>query len=189
MWVAEQVASTFTKWKPSSELSTLRMRITEKGTLEYLERAFNQKALMEYYRLQNVSSTRVGKVKKEAKEQLKRFPKDGPVSVRPMLTRWQGYVMASGDEEEETTQQGPFEPELIVLVREEEEQKILGLETTLQLTPALRNAAMKAAGKNVPEWLSGHQPDGKPSLRPHAAFFHCHLWMHRTRTDIFSAWR
>ena len=45
------------------------------------------------------------------------------------------------------------------------------MEATLQLTSALRDAAMKATGQHVPEWLSGHQPDGRPSLKPHAAFF------------------
>jgi CRISPR-associated protein Csb2 len=30
---------------------------------------------------------------------------------------------------------------------------------------------MKATGLKVPEWLSGHQPDGRPSLKPHVAFF------------------
>jgi CRISPR-associated protein Csb2 len=171
MWVAEQVASTATEWKPSSELSTLQMRITEKGTLNYLERAFNQKEWMEYCQLQDVSLTGTGKAKREANEQLKQFPKDGPISVRPVLTRWQGYVMASDHKEEEAAHQGPFEPDLIVFARGDEEQRVLGLETTLQLTSALRNAAMKAAGQDVPEWLSGHQPNGKPSLNPHAAFF------------------
>jgi len=47
----------------------------------------------------------------------------------------------------------------------------MGLEATLQLTSALRDAAMKAAGAAAPEWVSGHQPDGKPTTRPHMAFF------------------
>jgi CRISPR-associated protein Csb2 len=47
----------------------------------------------------------------------------------------------------------------------------MGIESTLQMTSALRDAAMKSTGANVPEWLSGHQPDGTPSLNPHAAFF------------------
>jgi len=52
-----------------------------------------------------------------------------------------------------------------------DESPVLGLEATLQLTSALRDAAMKAIGENVPEWLSGHRPDGRPTSRPHAAFF------------------
>ena len=47
----------------------------------------------------------------------------------------------------------------------------LGLESTLQLTGALRNAAMTAAGADVPEWLSGHAQDGTPTKKPHVAFF------------------
>ncbi len=29
---------------------------------------------------------------------------------------------------------------------------------------------MTAVGDNVPEWLSGHRADGRPTLKPHAAF-------------------
>jgi len=47
----------------------------------------------------------------------------------------------------------------------------LGLESTLQLTGALRNSAMRAAGNAVPEWLSGHDAASAPSLLPHVAFF------------------
>jgi CRISPR-associated protein Csb2 len=47
------------------------------------------------------------------------------------------------------------------------------IETALRLTDALRAAAMRRAQEalgEVPELLSGHGPDGKPSARPHAAY-------------------
>ena len=90
--------------------------------------------------------------------------------ARPMLTRWQGYLKTSIRSEEAIVQRGPFDPKLIIFTRKTE-QKVLGMEATLQVTSALRDAAMKAVGQNVPEWLSGHQPDGRPSLNTHAAFF------------------
>src|SRR5207249_838766 len=47
----------------------------------------------------------------------------------------------------------------------------LGLETTLQLTEALRGAVMAACPQPIPEWISGHKADGSRSEQPHLAFF------------------
>ena len=171
MWVAEEAASAGAEWQPSEEFSDRRMRITERGTLAYLARSFNAKALEEYGRLHEMLETSTGKLKKEARTQIEeRFPEGAPMPTRPMLTRWQGYMQVSVRSERDAAQSSPFEPTLLIFARIAE-QRILGMEATLQLTSALRDAAMKATGQNVPEWLSGHQPDGKPSLKPHAAFF------------------
>ena len=64
---------------------------------------------------------------------------------------------------------GPFNGDFIVLSKGD--GAALGLESTLQLTGALRNAAMKAAPDPPPEWLSGHTRNGSPSTHAHAAFF------------------
>ena len=66
-----------------------------------------------------------------------------------------------------------FDPSLIVL--RQSGGRRFGLETTLVLTRALRDCLIKLwsqtkVGASVPEWLSGHAPDGKPSQRDHAAF-------------------
>jgi CRISPR-associated protein Csb2 len=88
---------------------------------------------------------------------------------RPRLARWQGYVTVR-EEQQTTPLEGPFDPQLIVLSKEAEGRN-LGLESTLQLTSALRHAAMKAVPEGeCPEWLSGHQPNGRPTLEPHVAF-------------------
>jgi len=87
----------------------------------------------------------------------------------PKLSRWQGYTTAESVEGQKVIA-GPFDSRLIVLAKLE--GPVLGLESTLQLTGALRNAAMKALPDGeVPEWLSGHQADGTPTLKPHVAFF------------------
>jgi len=173
MWVAEEVASVGVEWQPTNEFSGLRMRIAEPGTLAYLERAFNEKALKEYGQLGGALELAIGRQKREVKRQIAQHFREGPpVPARPVLTCWQGYAKKSKQSEENAIQYGPFDSDLIVLTRnDDDEQRIFGLEATLQLTSALRDAAMKAVGQNVPEWLSGHQPDGKPSLKPHAAFF------------------
>lgn len=85
----------------------------------------------------------------------------------PRLDAWYGYRQASQPAAEVVP--GPFDPNLIIL--QKLEGRSLGLESTLRLTSALRNAAMAALPNGeCPEWLSGHAPDGTPSLKPHAAF-------------------
>jgi CRISPR-associated protein Csb2 len=171
MWVADEAAfSDGDCWQPSDTDSDMRMRIAGPGTLAYLERVFNEKEMEEFRRLSESWETATGKLKKEIKNQLQKFPKDGPKPERPVLTRWQGYIKPSKPDEKAAIQCSPFDSDLIVLTRKDE-QRVFGLEATLQLTSALRDAAMKAVGDNVPEWLSGHQPDGRPSLKAHAAFF------------------
>ncbi len=88
---------------------------------------------------------------------------------RPRLPRWQGYSEPRGASASPPLE-GVFDPNLIVLAKSE--GRVLGLESTLQLTRALRSAAMKSALNRQPtEWLSGHEPGGGPSQKPHAAFF------------------
>ncbi|HUX65897.1 MAG TPA: type I-U CRISPR-associated protein Csb2 [Terriglobales bacterium] len=89
---------------------------------------------------------------------------------RPKIARWQPYLAPeAGASGSDASALGPFEPDLVVFTKMEGQP--LGLETTLQLTSALRNAAMNASQGPVPEWLSGHGEDRGPSRGPHAAFF------------------
>ncbi len=90
-------------------------------------------------------------------------------SERPRLTRWQGYRQATQVETSEIDT-GVFDPSLIIF--EKFEGRTLGLESTLQLTGALRNAAMRALPEGgSPEWLSGHAADSTPTTKPHVSFF------------------
>jgi CRISPR-associated protein Csb2 len=171
MWLAEDVETLDANWQPGELASERRMRIAEPGTLGYLQRAFNQEAIKEYQRLREALEGAKGKQKNKLKEELAdRFPEGQPRARRPRLARWQGYTRQNGRPPEGGPQWGPFDPNIIVLARKDE-QRVLGLESTLQLTSALRDAAMRAAGEDVPEWLSGHQPSGSPTTKPHAAFF------------------
>lgn len=62
-----------------------------------------------------------------------------------------------------------FDPALLILRRVAGPR--LGLESTLQLTEALRNTVMTQCSIQPPsEWISGHTADGAPSQRPHLAF-------------------
>ena len=171
MWLSDDNEAVNAEWRPQDTEFEQQMRIAEPGTLAYLEKAFNKEAVEQYHHLSEALETaKVSERKRLKAEVSQRFPEGPPRSTRPRLARWQGYARVSGKKPEEQVQSGPFDPDLIVLTKRDE-QRVFGLETTLQLTSALRAAAMKAAGKNVPEWLSGHQPDGTPSSKPHVAFF------------------
>ena len=176
MWIADAKPPGESVWRPVDKNGEWCMRITEKGTLAYLQRAFNAQAIEEYARLTDELETAKAKRKKELKELLAKYQKGGPAPVRPVLTCWQGYTKRS-EQDANVPIEGPFDPHLIVfrckptLLVMGREQRSMGMEATLQLTSALRDAAMKAVCKNVPEWLSGHRPDGRPSPKLHAAFF------------------
>lgn len=87
----------------------------------------------------------------------------------PRLASWKGYRTKS-EEGGAPPLEGIFDSHLVVLEKDIE-GRVLGLEATMQLTSALRNAVMKSVPEGgCPEWLSGHQPNGQPSLKPHVAF-------------------
>lgn len=89
--------------------------------------------------------------------------------LRPASSLWQGYVAP-----EEATSNEPgvcsvFDSDLLILRRVNGPR--LGLESTLQLTEALRGAVMTLCeAQPPPAWVSGHTPDGRPSEEPHLAF-------------------
>jgi CRISPR-associated protein Csb2 len=91
--------------------------------------------------------------------------------LRPSGSLWQGYgnpeTVASG----KSCVHSVFDPNLLILRRIQGPR--LGLESTLQLTEALRGAVMRGCPiQPPPSWISGHTPtpDGKPSEDPHLAF-------------------
>jgi CRISPR-associated protein Csb2 len=171
MWVAEERDRPEINWQPGDVAFERQMRVPEPGTFGYLQRVFNHEAVERYQRVAERLEGAKGKERDRLKKEIaEHFPEGAPKTTRPKLTCWQGYARSSSKAIEQRVQGGPFDPNLIVLTKKEE-QPALGLETTLQLTSALRDAAMKAAGKDAPEWLTGHQENGNPSVKPHTAFF------------------
>jgi CRISPR-associated protein Csb2 len=170
MWLADRTEGPDPEWRPDDTDSERQMRIAKPGTLAYLQETFNQEAAERFQQFSEALEMAKGKEKSRLKREIaENFPQGAPEVVRPQLARWQGYKRIGGQRAEEAVQSGPFDRDLIILTKED--GRALGLETTLQLTSALRNAAMKAAGEDIPEWLSGHQANGDPTLKPHAAFF------------------
>jgi CRISPR-associated protein Csb2 len=170
MWIVPKGAEPEPNWLPGTHLRDARLRVPSPGTLRQLETAFNAEAIQEYDRLSEEMTTAKGKVKARLKQELQeRYPDGRPESRRPQLSHWQGYGRPIAGGDEELAAAGPFDENFVVLAKDE--GTMLGLESTLQLTGALRNSAMKSAGTSVPEWLSGHDAAGAPSLHPHVAFF------------------
>jgi CRISPR-associated protein Csb2 len=168
MWVVPEGQEPSPNWIPGDAVTGERMRVTESGTLQMLEAAFNGKAIAEYDSLSEVMEAAKGKQKAALKREIRaRFPAGAPGFQRPVLTAWQGYGRKR-ESESAAEVDGPFDDDFVVLTKYE--GMTLGLESTLQLTGALRDAAMKAAGE-PPEWLSGHDSDGAPTTENHAAFF------------------
>lgn len=93
---------------------------------------------------------------------------------RPVIGLWHGYRR---DGEEAAVPGTVWSDALIVLRLSplESRHRRLDLCTTLALTQRLHESvqmAAEAAGLDaIPEWLSGHKPDGGPSESPHVAFF------------------
>lgn len=170
MWLADNAEDIGAEWQPCDADFDQQMRVAEPGTCAYLEKAFNQDAIERYQQLIESIEKVKGKQRNTLKKEISElFPEGQPRATRPKLPRWRGYTRAGAQKAQDEVRGGPFDPNLIVLMRNDE-SRVLGLETTLQLTSALRDAAMKAAGEDVPEWLSGHQPDGSPTMKPHVAF-------------------
>jgi CRISPR-associated protein Csb2 len=170
MWVVAPGQEPVPNWLPDAPLEDIRMRVTAAGTLRSLEDTFNAAAIERYEDRAAALTTAKGKAKATLKRELEaEFPGGPPESRRPQLVLWQGYGRAAAARDAEQIATGPFDENVIVLTKRE--GPTLGLESTLQLTEALRNSAMIAAGEPAPEWVSGHDSTGAPSRRPHLACF------------------
>jgi CRISPR-associated protein Csb2 len=166
MWVLPEGHEPTPNWLPGGNHEEIRLRVVSPGTLRSLENAFNAAAIQEYSVLSEAVGTSKGREKTRLKRELEsRFPEGPPESRRPQLVNWQGYRRPAVEDSQQKVESGPFDSNFVLLTKTE--GPALGIEATLQLTGALRNSAMQAAGRVVPEWISGHDERGAPSLRPH----------------------
>ncbi len=170
MWVLDEGAEPSANWLPMDGMAEMRMRVAEPGTLRALEESFNGAAIERYDELADAMARAKGKEKARLRREMQsEFPAGRPVSRRPQLTRWVGYGRPGGAALGAGTVSGPFDEDFVVLGKREGAS--LGIGSTLQLTGALRNACMKAAGDAPPEWVSGHDAAGAPTRHAHLAFF------------------
>jgi len=134
-----------------------RLRIPGTGRLTDLEARFNRTAREQYAALKATVDDSRGTQKKKRKADLEeRFPTP-PTVRRPGTFDETGYVLREPETRQPVVWHSHFDSQLIVL-RNVGGQRF-GLESTLQLTAALRNAVMAHCPiQPPPEWLSGHKP-------------------------------
>lgn len=176
MWVTAEGACPALNLVPAEENDRRtvehRLRVVSAGCLQYLKDQFNGERIERFYELAEEIRAARGKAKNELQStfekefgtQWKRSL-DAPPSLRPALNLTREYVknVTARDAAPRTTW---FDNNLLVLAKLEGSS--LGLESTWQIITALRGAIEKYC-EPTPEWVSGHQPDGKPSENPHLA--------------------
>ncbi len=182
MWVADEVNKDLQHLEPDSLAAEQHLRIAGPGTMEYLHREFNGVAIEEFAML---SDTIIGSSGKEQRALKEKFEKTfgvswkrslkPPESRRPVLGLWHGYRAVT--KSREPLLHTVFDPALVVLRLEKNNSRYEALElvSVLNVVDTLRKAIRHVADHDlgldsVPEVLSGHQADGRPSEHPHAAF-------------------
>ncbi len=157
-------------WVPIEGVAKHRLKTPYKGRLDNLANSLNRDQYIEYKDLKaacaNASKTsEKRRLKKEIDDRFNGVP---PRNQRPSPGRWQSYD--SPEEQTDSSLQGSlFNPQLIIMRLT---GKRLSLPATLILTKAFRNLLLNSCPvQPPPEWLSGHQQTGKPSIEPHLAIF------------------
>ena len=164
MWLED--APPLPTWVPNEGQTPLRLRIFGPGQLEYLREQCNRDNVIAYADLQAGIVEAKGKDKTKLKNELRdRFGSATPISLRPEPRLWQGYDRPSKPVNPEAPG-SIFDPRLIILALS---GKRLSLPSTLKLTQVLHGAILAVCAEPIPEWISGHRPDGSPSESPHVA--------------------
>jgi len=152
---------------PVSGVALHRMRVFGPGRLEYLENRYNREQHRTYANLVQQLNNAAGKEKAGLKKALQsRFPGGRPVYLRPDPGLWQGYS-PTGETPGAESLGSVFDPRLVVLFFAS--RKRLPLNATLKITQAFRGALLKSCPEPIPEWVSGHDDQGRPSRKPHIA--------------------
>ena len=180
MWVEANDSLASFNWTPEentsahSPLPAQRMRVATEGCLDYLREQYNGEAVDRFYDFTVRIQTSKGKQQKQLKAEFAeafgvpwKASLSAPASRRPVLSMTRAYrKIDETDSDREPPTQSVFDDRLLIL--DNREGPVLGLEFTWQLLTALRGA-IETAASPTPEWVSGHQSDGKPSEKPHLA--------------------
>lgn len=186
MWVAHEVALSIAleTWVPDDALADLQTRRVSEGTLAFLDRQFNRKGREKYLQLcEREASLKAEKPKsdgaKQRREQLKVELEqiqeslrsvNGRDPIRPNLGLWTGYRCKKVESSSQVPQTS-FDSDILILAQTDGPR--LPLVSTLTVTQALRGAVMSHCDSNIPDWVSGHKPNGEPlrdGNRPHLAY-------------------
>ncbi|MBE7538085.1 MAG: type I-U CRISPR-associated protein Cas5/Cas6 [Opitutaceae bacterium] len=90
-------------------------------------------------------------------------------NLRPKPSMWAPYELDAKAEPPDPNYRTVFSADLVIL--RQTGGRRFGLESTVQLTRALRDTLMALCPEQpAPEWLSGHSQSGQPTERVHVAF-------------------
>ncbi len=159
----------FHQWTPASdgELESTRLRVASAGSLRSYEASYNAAAIEEFVALAFAVKQAKGKEEVELRKDLsERFPDGMPASQRPQSALPVAYQLASASAVPPAASY--FDSDLMILSLED--SPTIGLESTLQLSGAVRKRLHDAyEDRSSPEWLGGHKADGSPTEKPHVA--------------------
>jgi CRISPR-associated protein Csb2 len=136
------------------------LRITQPGALRRLEESYNRSAIDEFANLEEQVNLSKSKTRKQLQEKLaNRFPRGRPTSNWPVFSISKGYRQVVPPSED--TSHSSFDANFIVLREADDAMQTFGLESTAQVTQALRNLIMgQSKVQPVPPWVSGHESSG-----------------------------
>lgn len=145
-----------------------QLRIPSTGMLKSLEETCNLKAVTAFAELSAKIQSSKGAMKKKIKqEQADKFPDGMPTSLRPKPAHAVSYSPEESKKVEVNT--SCFDSDLMILTFIND-CPVISLESTLQLTGAVRKRLHDAYPDRIsPEWLGGHQANGKPTKNAHVA--------------------
>jgi CRISPR-associated protein Csb2 len=143
MWVTDRIPedSLHKRWEPDDKEGEIRLRVFGAGSLRNLEQTYQA------------------------------WHQRGARAPAPLLNGLQkGYWRPRIDKE--SIAGTVWDPYLIVRRLEPMESRHwrLDLVSTLQVTAAMHKAAIEKVRDLVPEFISGHRPDGSPTDQPHLAY-------------------
>lgn len=169
MWVADNAPAA--TWAPASiTLCERQFRVPTVGRLRALETAFDEAAQSTWIELTRAIEGATAKAAKQLKaERKQRFDDRPPTPRRPPNGFWADYARSRPDPVA-TVAGSVFSPRILVFRQIAGTR--LGLESTLLLMQALRDCLLKRCPvQPPPEWLSGHDAEGRPSHDPHLSVF------------------
>lgn len=154
----------------------MHARALSRGTLDMLRERFGEEPRRHHEALtreiedlavkrKTVSGKGAKELKAEIDEQIQRHESERSAivprpPVRPTMGIRTGYRRIDGGPASLEVAGGLFDPDILVL------SQVAGPElpvvSTLRVTRALRDTIMSQCAQPVPDWVSGHYPDGQP---------------------------
>lgn len=175
LWVVAAADLPLATYAPASKTKGgsrgLQLRVPAKGFLADLDQRYNAGEIDAFFDLSEKITNATGRANREAKAKFaERFGTEWSRSTNPPVRQRPSTGLTAyyspKDESELPVIDTPFDPELMVLTKQE--GPVLGLEATAALTAALRGLLLQDA-EGKPEWFTGHSAQGTPSTGGHIA--------------------